>query len=249
MEALVSIIVPNYNSEKFIKETLDSVLAQTYQNWEMFVVDDCSTDGSVEIIRSYAEKDARIRLVLREKNSGVANVRNAGIQLANGEYIALLDSDDVWTADKLARQVSLLQETGADLAYCSYDFIDENSTPLNKTFKVPEKTNFKKMLGCNVIGCSTVIMKAKLFKENPFKPEFYHEDYVLWMELMRLPITAVGIRDVLMHYRRISTSRSYKKGNAAKQRWAVYRKVLKLSWIRSAWAFIRYAINGVLKYS
>lgn len=249
MEGLVSIIVPNYNSEKFIKETLDSVLAQTYQNWETFVIDDCSTDGSVDIIRGYAEKDARIHLVLREKNSGVANVRNAGIQLANGEYIALLDSDDLWMADKLERQVALLKEKGADLAYCAYDFIDENSQPMGKTFKVPEKTNFKKMLGKNVIGCSTVIMKAELFKTNPFKPEFYHEDYVLWMELLRIPITAVGDKQVLMHYRRIATSRSYKKGNAAKQRWAVYRKVLKLSWFRSVWSFIRYAINGVLKYS
>ena len=249
MEVLVSVILPNYNSEKFIRETLDSVLAQTYQNWELFAVDDCSTDGSVDIIREYAEKDARIKLVLREKNSGVANVRNAGVQMANGKYIALLDSDDLWTADKLARQVALLEETGADLTYCSYDFIDEASKPLGKTFKVPEKTNFKKMLACNVIGCSTVLMKADLFKANPFKPEFYHEDYVLWMELFRLPITAVGIKDVLMHYRRIATSRSYKKGNAAKQRWAVYRKVLKLSWIRSAWAFVRYAIHGVLKYS
>lgn len=249
MEALVSIIVPNYNSEKFIKETLDSVLAQTYQNWEMFVVDDCSTDGSVEIIRSYAEKDARIRLVLREKNSGVANVRNAGIQLANGEYIALLDSDDVWTADKLARQVSLLQETGADLAYCSYDFIDENSTPLNKTFKVPEKTNFKKMLAKNVVSCSTAMITTDVLKAHPFNPEYYHEDYVLWMELMKIPVAAVGDSKVLMHYRQSANSRSHKKGNAAKHRWIIYRKVLKLSWIRSAWAFVRYAINGVLKYS
>lgn len=249
MDALVSIIVPNYNSEKFIKETLDSVLAQTYPNWEMFVVDDCSTDGSAEIVRGYAEKDSRIHLVLRDKNSGVANVRNAGIQMANGKYIALLDSDDVWTEDKLERQVSLLEETGAELAYCSYDFIDEGSKPLGKTFKVPEKTNFKKMLGKNVVSCSTAVIEANLLKAHPFNPEYYHEDYVLWMELFKLPVKAVGDKKVLMHYRQSATSRSHKKGNAAKHRWIIYRKVLKLSWIRSVWAFIRYAVNGVLKYS
>ncbi|MBQ8394884.1 MAG: glycosyltransferase family 2 protein [Clostridia bacterium] len=248
MGVLVSIIVPNYNSEKYIKETLDSVLAQTYQDWEMLVIDDCSSDGSVDIIRAYAEKDSRIQLILREKNTGVANVRNAGLELAKGKYIALLDSDDVWTEDKLERQVALLEETGAEIAYSAYDFIDENSQPMGKTFKVPEKTNFKKMLACNVIGCSAAIVRADIFKEHPFNPDYYHEDYVLWMELLRLPVKAVGDKKVLMHYRRIATSRSYKKGNAAKQRWAVYRKVLKLSWFSASWAFIRYAVNGVLKY-
>ena len=249
MEALVSVILPNYNSEKFIRETLDSVLAQTYQNWELFAVDDCSTDGSVAIIREYAEKDGRIKLVLREKNSGVANVRNAGVQMANGKYIALLDSDDLWTADKLERQVALLEETGADLTYCSYDFIDEDGKPLGKTFKVPEKTNFKKMLAKNVVSCSTAMVEAGLLKGHPFNPEYYHEDYVLWMELMQIPVTVVGDKKVLMHYRQSASSRSHKKGNAAKHRWIIYRKVLKLSWIRSAWAFVRYAVNGVLKYS
>lgn len=248
MGVLVSIIVPNYNSEKYIKETLDSVLAQTYQDWEMLVIDDCSSDGSVDIIRAYAEKDSRIQLILREKNTGVANVRNAGLELAKGKYIALLDSDDVWTEDKLERQVALLEETGAEIGYCSYDFIDENSQPMGKAFKVPEKTNFKKMLVSNVVSCSTAMIQAELLKAHPFNPDYYHEDYVLWMELMRIPVQAVGDTKVLMHYRQSANSRSHKKGNAAKHRWIIYRKVLKLSWVRSVWVFIRYAIKGVLKY-
>ena len=248
MSKLVSIVIPNYNSKKYIAKTLDSVISQTYTNWECIVVDDCSTDDSVEVIKEYQQKDKRIKLYQQEKNSGVANVRNVGIANAKGDYIALLDSDDLWTEDKIERQVELLENTGEKIAYCSYDFIDEKGNSIKRPFIVPKKTNFNKMLVKCVLSASTVLIDAELLKDHPFNPDFYHEDYVLWMQLLKIPIGAVGDKKVLMHYRISLNSRSHKKSNAAKQRWEVYRRVLHLSWVRSAFAFIGYAIRGVIKY-
>ena len=182
-----------------------------------------------------------------EHNAGVANARNVGIKEAKGEYIALLDNDDRWTEDKLERQLALAQK-GADIVYCSYDFIDEENKSIKKLFVMPQQTNFNKMLASSVISCSTSFIKTDLMQAHPFNPNFYHEDYVLWMELLRVCPTAYGDQKVLMHYRQVTGSRSNKKSNAAKERWNTYRKALKLNAVTSAWAFVRYAVKGVVKY-
>lgn len=247
-DVLVSIVMPNYNGEKYISETVESVLAQTHGKWELLIIDDCSKDTSLDIIKQYAEKDERIQLIALDKNAGVAHARNIGIEKAQGKYIALLDSDDVWAVDKLERQVALLEESDAQLAYCSYDFIDEKGNSIKKPFKVPPKTSFDDMLGCNVISCSTAMIATEYLKQHLFKEEYYHEDYVLWMELLKLPLKNVGDEKVLMHYRQSTNSRSHKKGNAAKERWKIYRDVLHLPFLKSCGAFVSYAINGVLKY-
>lgn len=246
-EPLVSIIIPNYNGERFARYAIDSALAQTYRNIEIIVVDDCSTDNSPDYIRDKYADDSRLRLIAMDKNMGVANARNAGIKEARGEYIALLDNDDVWEKDKLARQMALAKQ-GADIVYCSYDFIDEDNSTIKRAFIVPERTDFDKMLASNVISCSTGLFKAELLKEHPFRTEYYHEDYVLWMELLRLPVKAVGDPKVLMHYRQVKGSRSNKKVNAAKERWNIYRGALGMNFLSSANAFFRYAINGLRKY-
>lgn len=229
------------------QSAIDSVLSQTYQNFELLIVDDCSKDDSLQLIKRKAQSDSRIRVISLEKNAGVANARNVGIREAKGKYIALLDNDDLWTADKLERQLAIA-EKGADIVYCSYDFIDEQNNEIKKTFIVPKQTNFNKMLASSVISCSTSFIKTELMQAHPFNPEFYHEDYVLWMELLRVCPTANGDEKVLMHYRQVTGSRSNKKGNAAKERWNTYRKALKLNIATSAWAFVRYAVNGVMKY-
>lgn len=244
---LISVVMPNYNGHRFVEQAIDSVLNQTYQNFELIVVDDCSNDDSLSRIEQKAQRDNRIRVIALEYNAGVANARNVGIKEAKGEYIALLDNDDLWTKDKLERQLALAKK-GADIVYCSYDFIDEESRSIKKPFVVPQQTNFNKMLASSVIGCSTSFIKAELMQAHPFNPDFYHEDYVLWMELLRVCPTAYGDQKVLMHYRQVTGSRSNKKGNAAKERWNTYRKALKLDTVTSAWAFVRYAVNGVMKY-
>lgn len=244
---LVSVVMPNYNGARFVEQAIESVLAQTYQNFEIIVVDDCSTDNSADMIKKKCAGDIRLHLVTLDKNKGVANARNVGIKEARGEYIALLDNDDLWENDKLERQVAAAEQ-GADIVYCSYDFIDEDNNTIKRAFIVPERTDFDSMLSSNVISCSTGFFKAELLKEHPFCAEYYHEDYVLWMELLRLPIKAVGDQKVLMHYRQVKGSRSNKKGNAAKERWNIYRRALGMSFLSSANAFLRYAINGLRKY-
>ena len=244
---LISIVMPNYNGRRFVEQAIDSVLNQTYQNFELIVVDDCSNDDSLSLIEHKAQSDNRIRVIALEHNAGVANARNVGIKEAKGEYIALLDNDDLWTEDKLERQLALAQK-GADIVYCSYDFIDEENNSIKKPFIVSQETNFNKMLASSVISCSTSFIKTELMQAHPFNSDFYHEDYVLWMELLRVCPTAYGDQKVLMHYRQVTGSRSNKKGNAAKERWNTYRKALKLNTVTSAWAFVRYAVNGVMKY-
>lgn len=244
---LITVVMPNYNGQRFAEQAIDSVLSQTFADFELIVIDDCSKDDSLQIINQKAECDGRIRVIALEKNAGVANARNVGIREARGKYVALLDNDDLWEADKLARQLAIA-ENGADIVYCSYDFIDEHNNEIKKPFIVPQKTDFNKMLAINVIGCSTSFIKTKLMQSHPFAPEYYHEDYAAWMNLLKIGSVAHGDKKVLVHYRYVSGSRSYKKINAAKERWNVYRKALKLSIVRSAWAFFRYALNGLIKY-
>ena len=246
-QPLITVVMPNYNGHRFVEQAIDSVLHQTYPNFELLVVDDCSKDDSLSLIQQKAQSDKRIKVITLEHNAGVANARNVGIKEARGEFIALLDNDDLWTEDKLERQL-VLANKGADIVYCSYDFIDEQNNSIKKPFIVPQQTNFNKMLASSVISCSTSFIKTELMQAHPFNSDFYHEDYVLWMELLRVCPTAYGDEKVLMHYRQVTGSRSNKKSNAAKERWNTYRKALKLNTVTSAWAFVRYAVKGVVKY-
>lgn len=247
LRPLITVVMPNYNGSRFVEQAIDSVLSQTYEKFELLVVDDCSKDDSLQLIQQKAQRDSRIRVIALEHNAGVANARNVGIKEAKGEYIALLDNDDLWVEDKLERQLSLAQK-GADIVYCSYDFIDEQNNSIKKPFIVPRQTNFNKMLTSNAIGCSTSFIKTELMLAHPFNSDFYHEDYVLWMELLRVCPTAYGDQKVLMHYRQVTGSRSNKKGSAARKRWDIYRKALNLNVATSVWAFVGYAVNGVVKY-
>ncbi|MBR3803058.1 MAG: glycosyltransferase family 2 protein [Clostridia bacterium] len=248
MEPLVSVVIPVYNATKYLARTLDSALRQTHKNLEIILIDDCSKDDSLKMMYDYAARDSRIKVLESEKNQGVAAVRNRGIQEATGEYIALLDSDDVWVEDKIERQIKLLKENNAQIAYSSYSFIDENDQPIMHPFIVPEETTYKQMLCCNDIGCSTAMVDATIFKKHPFNKEFYHEDYVLWMELLGIPVKAVGITDVLVNYRYSSGSRSFNKVNAAKQRWIIYRNALNMNLIKSSTAMLGYMFNAFKKY-
>lgn len=248
MSELISIVMPNYNGKRYLKQSIESVRKQTYTNWELLVVDDCSKDGSEKIAAAYEKEDKRIRLIRSPKNQGVALTRNLGIQEAKGEYIALLDNDDTWEPEKLRMQLELLRKTRAEIGYCSYDFIDEMGKEIKRPFLVPEFTNFNKMLVSSVISCSTAMIRSDVLKAHPFDPTYYHEDFVLWMELLKVPYRAVGNREVLAHYRQIQGSRSNNKKNAALERWKVYRNQLHLSWGKSAVAFVRYAVKAVWKY-
>lgn len=243
---VVSIIMPAYNAEKYIGQAIESVINQTYKNWELIIVDDCSTDSTLEKAYAFEKKDSRICIIKNPLNQGVATSRNKGIEVAQGKYIALLDSDDVWTIDKLERQLELIVD--AQIVYCSYDFIDKNNRMIKKPFIVPKETNFNKMLVSNVISCSTILIDSELIKKNKFNKNYYHEDYVLWMQLLSIPVKAIGDEKVLMHYRQLETSRSHGKTNAAKHRWKIYREALGLDYITCICSFVGYVILGIKKY-
>lgn len=242
---LVSVIMPSYNAEKYIKEAIESVIAQTYTNWELFVIDDSSTDRTAEIARSYAEKDSRIILHRNSHNMGTAKTRNTGIKLANGEWIATLDSDDIWHPEKLEIQLKKAAKTGSLFLYTSYSLFCEG---FRQEYTVPEKIDYSSLLTENGIGCSTVMMNRSILEKHLFPSEVYHEDYALWLELLRAGYNAVGCTEVLTEWRIVKNSRSFNKRKSAKNRWIIYRKMEKLPLYKSIRVFIAYAYHGFKKH-
>lgn len=244
---LVSVIMPAYNAEKYIETAIRSVLLQTYKNWELLILDDGSTDRTAEIAEKFANEDPRIRVLLNPKNMGVARTRNRGFDEAEGEWAALLDSDDVWHSDKLEKQLAAAELSGADMIYCSYSMMDAGGQKISD-FIVPERTNYAAMLEESVLSCSTVLLSRSIYSEYRFSANYYHEDYALWLRLLRLGFTASGCSDVLADYRILKGSRSNDKLRSARHRWLVYRKAEKLSIARSAHAFVGYVRHGIEKY-
>jgi len=202
MGSIVSIITPCYNSAPFIAETIESVLAQTYTNWEMLIVDDYSTDGSYEITLQYAEKDQRIKVYRMTQNSGAAVCRNKAIELSQGEYLAFLDSDDLWLPEKLAKQIAFMRLTGCDFCFCKYRHIDENGRSLGITAKVLSELSYKKMLYHDFTGCLTVVYAQDKNKKIYIPPVGNSiEDYTLFMEVLKQSKKAFGYPECLALYR------------------------------------------------
>ena len=244
----VSVIMPAYNAERFIEEAIRSVMTQTYTNWELFVIDDCSKDSTCAIVEKLAAEDQRITLIRNEVNQGVAKTRNAGFDLCKGGYVALIDSDDVWHMDKLEKQLARLHQTNADFSYCSYAIVDDSGNKVKNDYIVPKCVTFEDLLGENVIGCSTVMISSDIVRKYHFNTQFYHEDYVLWLTLLQEGYTAVGCDEVLVDWRYIVNSRSFDKRSSANHRWRIYREYLKLPWLKSIRAFNAYAWAGLRKY-
>ena len=244
---LVSVVMPAYNSQRFIGAALESVLAQTLEDWELIAVEDCSTDRTWRILKKYAAGDDRIRIVRNDRNRGAAWSRNRAFGMCQGRYIALLDSDDLWQPEKLEKQVRLAERTGADIIYCSYSMIDEEGKKRWKDFIVPKRISFEQALSKSVMSCSTTLLTRQTAEEFPFPENLYHEDLFYWLTLLQAGKKAAGIRQVLAAYRVRTDSRASNKARAALNRWRVYR-YLGLSPGRSVRAFIRYARLGISKY-
>ncbi len=244
----VSVVTPVYNSALYLAETLDSVLAQSMRDWEMLLVDDGSTDDSLAVAEAYASRDPRIRVLRSERNLGVARTRNRGVAESRGDYIALLDSDDLWMPDKLEKQLALADSSGADMVYCSYALIDEQGKRCCEDFLVPPKTDFNSMLVRSVISCSTVLIRADCMKAHPFQLNCKHEDLVLWLELLRDGCRAAGCAEVLAAYRLHRGSRSSNKFQSAYGRWRVFRDNMGMSFCRSLGCFAAYAASALRKY-
>lgn len=245
---LVSVIMPAYNAERSIGESIRSVQRQTICDWELLVIDDCSKDKTVEIVSAMAQQDPRIRLYSNEVNSGVAKSRNRALSLSRGKYVAFLDSDDTWHPEKLKVQMDSLESTGADISYTSYAIVDAAGNKKCRDYLVQETVPFEQMLRENMFGCSTVMMTRELGAVHRFEEDFFHEDYVLWLKILQSGSKAVGIREVMVDYFFHEDSKAGNKWNAALQRWKIYREYLHFSTAKSAWYFAQYALAGVQKY-
>ena len=243
MNNLVSIITPSYNSAEFISQTITSVLDQTYQNWEMIIVDDVSTDNSLEVIQFYKEKDNRIKLYKLAQNSGAGIARNKGIELAKGDFIAFLDSDDLWLPNKLDYQVKFMINNNYNLTYTSYNLIKENGEDLGKTILCKAKLSYDRMLYSNKIGCLTAMYNVK-YLGKIYMPEIRkRQDYALWLKILKKEKFAFGLQKVLACYRDRSNSISNNKIEMLKWNWNLYRNVEKLSYIQSVFYVTSNVIN------
>lgn len=245
---LCSVIIPMYNCSETIEQTIRSALNQSYANLEVLVINDQSTDGSLNIVKNLAKKDMRIHLIENPKNLGVAQSRNIGFKNAQGEYIALLDGDDIWEPQKIERQIALLQNTKFDFCYSSYSYINDIGKEIGVPRIIPDSCSYNDLLKENFICCSFVILRSELTQKHKMTSEFFHEDFVFWLELLQSGYKAIGCRDVLLKYRVSRKGRSYNKFSAAKNRWQIYRKYCKLNLMSSLYYFFNYTINGLKKY-
>lgn len=200
-EGLVSIVTPNYNCARFISQTIESVLAQTYTSWEMLIVDDCSTDGSYEIALEYSVRDSRIKVLRNEKNSGAAISRNKAIELAQGEFIAFLDSDDLWMPEKLEKQISFMRDNNCDFSFCEYEHIDEENKSLLKVAKVIKKLTYTKMMFHCFPGCLTVMYNQDVVGKIYAKDIKKNNDNALFYPVLKKCKNARGISSCLALYR------------------------------------------------
>ena len=244
---LCSVIMPAYNCEKYIAEAIESVIKQTYKNWELIIVNDASTDDTEKIIKSYQEKDKRIKLISLTENQGVANARNTAIQNAKGRYIAFLDADDIWQKNKLQKQIQILNNSNTDISYTAYLMIDEAGQTI-KERSIKEILKINDLLKENSIIFSSVVCKKESIKNKRFKKEWYHEDYVFLLDLVKEDKIFKGIDESLMQYRVHRNGRSFNKLIAAKYRWKIYWGYLDMNLLQSLYYFTIYAWNGIRKY-
>lgn len=245
-EKLVSIIMPTYNCAKFIARTLDSVQAQTYQNWELIIVDDCSKDNTREIVEGYMKKDSRIQYYLLDSNSGAAVARTTAMQLAKGSYMAFLDSDDIWIPNKLERQINWMIDNEYAFSCTAYEQIDEEDNLLNRTIKTIKKTNYNRLLLDCPVGNSTVVYDVEKMGKFEVPNIRKRNDDALWLQMLKKEKYIWGMPDVLMKYRIRQNSISSNKFKVIKYHWILYREIEHLSVVRSAFHIFWWCVIKVL---
>ena len=246
-EKLVSIITPTYNCAKFIARTLDSVQAQTYQNWEMIIVDDRSQDNTKDIVEEYMRNDSRIKYHLLDEGSGAAVARTEAMRLANGSYMAFLDSDDVWMPDKLERQIKWMNDNGYAFSCTAYEQIDEDDNPLNRTIKTVKKTDYSRLLLDCPVGNSTVVYDVEKMGKFEVPNIRKRNDDALWLQMLKKEKYIWGMPDVLMKYRIRQNSISSNKLKVIKYHWILYREIEHLSVVRSAFHIFMWCVIKVFR--
>lgn len=249
MSYKISIITPVYNCEKLIGNTIETVINQTYTNWEMLLVDDCSTDNSEKIIEEYIRKDNRVKYFKLEQNSGAAVARNYALEKSEGRFIAYLDSDDLWKPEKLEKQVDFMLKHNYAFSCTDYEKIDEQGNSLNKIVKIPQKVDYNLFLRNTIIQTVGVMVDTNLTgKELLVMPNIRRrQDAATWCQLLKNGFNCYEVPENLSYYRVVSKSLSSNKFKAVKMNWYWYRKIEKLSLWKTCYCFIGYAFNAVKK--
>lgn len=246
-EPLVSIITPVYNAEIFLSETIKSIQNQTYENWELLLVDDCSKDNSAKIIKEFQISDDRIKYIKLEKNSGASVSRNTGIKNAKGRFIAFADSDDLWETEKLKIQVNYMLKHNYGFTFTSYRYMKENGFKTNKVAKAPFKINYNGLLKNTIIGCSTVVIDRNIVGDFEMPLVRRGQDTATWLQILRREKYAYGIQMDLVNYRLVGDSLSSNKIKALKRTWNTYRNVEKLNIFKCSYVFCFYIYNAIKK--
>ena len=245
----VSVITPAYNAASFLQETVNSVRVQTFCDWEMIIVDDCSTDETYDLSTRIAETDKRIKVLHNDKNIGVAATRNKALDAAIGEYIAFLDADDLWLPQKLEKQVTFMDNGQYALTYTNYRKFDTNTGIVSyKIIKAPPTMTAKRIYGDTSIGCLTVMVNRSLSGVFHMPLRSHTEDNITWQEILSRGFTAHRLDDVLSLYREGNSSLTHGKIKAAKQQWQTYREYYKFSVQRSLFYFVQYAFHATTKH-
>lgn len=243
----VSVITPVYNAEKHIGETIQSVLNQTYSNFELILVDDCSKDRSTEIAEEYIKKDSRIKLLKLTTNSGAAVARNKGIEAATGTMIAFLDSDDMWYSEKLSLQVSYMIQNNLGFTYTKFELINEDGSIKKEASNLPEKLNYTGLLKNTAIACSTVVLNKDIVGDIKMPLVRKGQDTATWLKILKKHDYAYLLNETLNKYRAVDGSLSSNKIQALKRTWNTYRNIEQLPLIKAVYYFSHSVINAILR--
>lgn len=247
MKPLVSIITPTYNSQEFIRQTINSILDQSYKNWELILIDDASTDNSVEVINDYTSKHSYISLIQNKTNQGAGISRNIGINAAKGDFIAFLDADDLWLSNKLEVQIDLMLKNNLDVCFSCYDLMDEDGNKLYKRVNALSKLSYKKLLRSNYVGNLTGIYNCKSLGKIQSTELRKRQDWLLWLDaIKRSNKPATGIQESLALYRVRKNSMSSNKFDLIKYNFQVYNKGLGFSKIKSIGFFLLFLFEHFL---
>jgi len=243
---LVSIITPSWNVEGLIGETIASVQAQTFADWELLIADDCSTDNTAAVIESHAASDPRIKLIRQPRNGGPALARQAAIEQAQGRFIAFLDSDDLWLPAKLERQIAFAREHRAALSFTAFRRINEDGSVTGRLISVPASLTYDQLLRNTAIATLTALVDRDIAGPVAMKNEGY-DDFCLWLSILKSGHVAYGLNEDLARYRVRGVSVSSRRMRAAGWVWYIYRNIERLSLVKSAWCFAHWSARAWLK--
>lgn len=246
-EPLVSIIVPMYNAAATLKETIESVQSQTYSNWELVLVDDCSTDNTFECAKAFTVSDDRIKLYKMDVNSGPGAATKFGFDKSSGSVIAFIDADDLWACEKAQKQLDFMRKNNCEFVCSDYCWINEKGEDLKKIIKCKEVADYATVLKCCPIGSSTVMITRRQLEKITIPSIRKNNDYALWLQIMRDGTKIYGMNEVLMKYRIVETSNSFNKRKMIKYFWEVYRKYEHFPVVKSAFLLGRYIVIKILK--